>query len=54
LSIAEWNSNFNTTEGIASRDAQNTKKGKTQNQNFTPKLKTKLKTFKKRILFPKK
>jgi hypothetical protein len=34
-----------------SRDAQDTKKGKTQNQNqnFTPKLKT----FKKRILFQK-
>jgi hypothetical protein len=29
------------------RDAQNTKKGKTQNQNFTPKLKT----LKKSILF---
>jgi hypothetical protein len=32
------------------RDAQNTKKGKTQNQNFTPKLKT----FKKRIYSQKK
>jgi hypothetical protein len=41
---------------VESRDAQNTNKGKTQNQNqdFTPKLKTKLKTFKKRILFQKK